>query len=84
MNLYSSSQREMVYWLVPCCNRIGGCVPSYGWPCFQKILVQFDCIFVQGLIKWENPFLQCEFIDFRWITQTVRHSNEAGDSTAGT
>ena len=31
-----------------------------------------------------KSFLQCEFIGSRWVTQTIRHSNEAGDPTAGT
>ena len=55
----------------------------------QKTSGQFDCIFVQGLMKGnfrtgrEISFLRCEFIGSRWITQIVGHSNEAGDSTAG-
>ena len=32
----------------------------------------------------EKSFLQSEFIGSRWITQIVRHSDEAGDSTAET
>ena len=46
--------------------------------------------FVQGLMKGDfhtgrgKSFLQCEFFGSRWIMQIVRHSNEAGDSTAGT
>ena len=56
----------------------------------KKISGQFDCIFVQGLMNSnlytgrEKFFLQCEFISSRWIAQIVRHSNEAGDSRAGT
>ena len=51
MNLCASGQWQMVYWLVLCCNKIGACVLSYGWRCFQKTSGQFDCIFVQGLTK---------------------------------
>ena len=46
--------------------------------------------FVQGLLKGsfhsvrEKSILQCEFIGSRSITQTVKHSDEAGDSTAVT
>ena len=29
-------------------------------------------------------FVQCEFIGSRWITHILRHSNEAGEFTAGT
>ena len=56
----------------------------------QKTSGHFDCIFVQGVMKGnfhtgrEKSFLQCEFIGSRWITQIVRHPNEAGDFTAGT
>ena len=57
----------------------------------SKTSAQFDCIFVQGhMLKGnfhtvrEKSFLQWEFISSRWITQIVRHSNETGDSTAGT
>ena len=56
----------------------------------QKPSGQFNCIFVQGLMKGnfhtglEKSFLLSEFIGSRWITQIVRHSDEAGDSTAGT
>ena len=63
---------------------------SYEWPCFQKTSGQFDCIFVQALMKGNfhkgsrNSFLQCEFVSSRWMTQIIRHSNEAGDSAAGT
>ena len=32
----------------------------------------------------EKSFIQCELVGSRWITQIVRHSNEASDSTAGT
>ena len=87
MNLCASSQWEMVYWLVLCCNKIGACVLSYEWPCFQKTSGQFDCIFVQGLMFHTGRgkfFMQSEFIGSRWITQIARHSNEADDSTAGT
>ena len=92
MSLWASGQWEMVHWLVLCCNKIGTCVLSYGWPCFQKISGQFDCIFVQGLMKGnfhsvgEKSFLQCKFIgsSCRCITYTVGHSTQAGDSTTGT
>ena len=56
----------------------------------KKTSGQFDCIFVQGLTKGNfhkgrgTSFLQCEFIGYRQITQIIRHSNEAGDSTPGT
>ena len=32
----------------------------------------------------EKFFMQSEFIGSRWITEIVRHSNEAGDSASGT
>ena len=57
---------------------------------FKKTSGQLDCISMQGLTKGHfhtgtgKNFLQCEFIGSRWITQIIRHSNEAGDSTAGT
>ena len=77
MNLCASSQWEMVYWLGLCCSKIGACVLSYGWPCFQKTSGQFDCNFVQGLTKGNfytgrgKSFLQCEFIGFQMdYTQT--------------
>ena len=75
---------------VLCSNKIGACVLSYGWPCFQKASGQFNCIFVQGLMKRNfhtgmgKSFLQCEFIGSKWIIQILRHSDEAGGFTAGT
>ena len=80
----------MVYWLVLCCNKIGVCVLSYGRPCYQNTSGQFDSIFVQCLVKGSflsvrgNSFLQCEFIGSRSITQIIKHSDEAGDSSAVT
>ena len=77
MNLCASSQWEMVYWLVLCCEKIGTCVLSYGWSCFQLISGQFDGIFAQGHMKGnfhsvgEKSFLQCELIGSRWITHIV-------------
>ena len=62
-----------------CCNQIGACALLYGWPCFQKISGQFDCIFVQGPTKrnfhsvWRKSFLQCEFTCSSWITHKVGH-----------
>ena len=51
---------------------------------------QFDCIFVQGLMKGntfiqplqegKNPFCSVNLS----VPDGKRHSNEAGDSTAGT
>ena len=65
MNVLASSQWEMVYWLVLCCNKIGACVPLYEWACFQKTSGQLDCIFVQGVMfhtGGEKFFMQSEFI----------------------
>ena len=75
-------------WEIVCCNKIGACVLSYGRPDFQNTSDQFDYVFVQALIKGsfhsvgDKSFLQCELFGSRSITQTVKHSNEAGDSTA--
>ena len=87
MNLCVSSQWEMVYWLVLCCYKIGACVLSYGWPCFRKTSVLFDCIFVQDLGNgnfctcWGKSFL--EFCSVNLLVPDGLHSNEAGEFTAG-
>ena len=77
INLCASSQWEMVYWLVLCCYKIGACVLSYGWPCFQKTSGQFDCIFVQGLTfdaGREKFFMQSEDTQMKLVILLLEHN----------
>ena len=76
MNLCASSQ-----WLDLCCNKIGACVLSYGWPAFKKrqvSLIAFLC-----RVSRKEIFIQVGEILFAVLIYGL-HSNEAGEFTAGT
>ena len=79
----------MVYWLVPCLIQ-DWCMRTMVWvamlPKNMSVGLHFcarsyERKFYTGKGK---SFLQSEFISSRWITQILRHLNEAGEFTAGT
>ena len=60
-----------------CCNKVGACVLSYGWTCFQKTSRQFDCIFVQGLMFHtgrEKFFMQSEGTQMKLVILLLEYN----------
>ena len=77
MNLCASSQWKMVYWLVLCCKKVGACILSYGWPCFQKTSDQFDRICLQGFMFHtgrEKFFMQSKDTQMKLVILLLEHN----------